>query len=172
MPGKSGSPGMHGKPGSPGAPGRDGRDGRDGTKGDQGSPGKTGPHGPPGPSGINGRNGAKGEPGVHGPPGLKGQRGESGTRGIPGNPGLMTYRNWKECAWKDLSDGKDQGLIKVNVYLTIVYAPTVTPFLSLLQARCWQLSEGVHFRRPHHNYGTPYRQVYEMPHQLRLSRKI
>ena len=24
--------------------------------------------------------------------------------------------------------------------------------------------EGVHFRRPHHNYGTPYRQVYEVSH--------
>ena len=109
-----GIPGMHGKPGSPGAPGRDGRDGREGVKGDQGSLGKTGPQGPPGSPGINGKNGAKGEPGVQGPPGHKGQRGESGTSGIPGTPGVMSYKNWKECAWKNLNDDKDHGLIKVN----------------------------------------------------------
>ncbi|XP_020623543.1 collagen triple helix repeat-containing protein 1-like [Orbicella faveolata] len=93
-----GIPGMHGKPGSPGAPGRDGRDGRDGAKGDEGSSGKTGPQGPPGTPGINGKNGAKGEPGIQGP------------------PGLMSYKNWKECAWKDLNDGKDNGLIKDCVF--------------------------------------------------------
>ena len=79
-------------------------------------PGKTGPQGSPRTPGINGQNGVKGEPGVRGPPGLKGQRGETGTRGIPGNPGVMTYRNWKECAWKNLNEDKDHGLIKVNVY--------------------------------------------------------
>jgi len=110
MPGKPGSPGMHGKPGSPGASGRDGRDGRDGVKGDQGSPGNTGPQGPPGTPGINGKNGAKGEPGLQGPPGQKGQRGESGTSG----PGVMAHKNWIECAWKNVNDNKDQGLIKVN----------------------------------------------------------
>ena len=107
---------MHGKPGSPGAPGRDGRDGRDGAKGEQGSPGKTGPQGPPGTTGINGKNGAKGEPGVHGPPGLKGQRGESGLSGLPGTPGVMAYKNWKECAWKNVDDNKDHGLIKVSLF--------------------------------------------------------
>ena len=34
------------------------------------------------------------------------------------------------------------------------------------------LLEGVHFSRPCHNNGTPYHQIYEMSHQLRLSRKI
>ena len=48
------------------------------------------------------------------PPGQKWQRGESGTSGIPGTPGVMSYKNWKECAWKDLNDNKDHGLIKVN----------------------------------------------------------
>ena len=105
---------MHGKPGCPGAPGRDGRDGRDGAKGEQGSPGKTGPQGPPGIPGINGKNGAKGEPGVQGPTGQKGQRGESGTSGIPGSPAVMAYKNWRECAWKNLNEGKDHGLIKVS----------------------------------------------------------
>ncbi|XP_078367948.1 uncharacterized protein LOC144651810 [Oculina patagonica] len=114
-----GIPGMHGKPGSPGAPGRDGRDGREGAKGDRGNRGRTGPQGPPGPKGspgVNATDGAKGEPGVQGPPGQKGQRGESGTSGIPGTPGAMSYKNWKECAWKNLNDGRDNGLIKDCVF--------------------------------------------------------
>jgi len=36
--------------------------------------------------------------------------------GIPGTPGLMAYKNWKECAWKNLNDEKDQGLIKVREF--------------------------------------------------------
>ena len=94
-----GIPGMHG------FPGRDGRDGREGPKGDPGSPGKTGPRGP---AGVNEKDGAKGEPGVQGPPGPKGERGQSG------HPGLMPFKNWKECAWNKLNDNKDNGLIKVN----------------------------------------------------------
>ena len=109
----AGMPGMHGKPGLPGAPGRDGRDGREGVKGDRGSPGKTGSQGPPG---LKGTPGVKGEPGVQGPPGQKGQRGESGINGIPGTPGVMSFKNWKECAWNNLNEGKDHGLIKVNSY--------------------------------------------------------
>ena len=108
-----GIPGMHGKPGLPGAPGRDGRDGREGVKGDRGSPGKTGPQGPPGPKVT---PGVKGEPGVQGPPGPKGQRGESGVNGILVTPGMMSFKNWKECAWSNLNDNKDHGLIKVNSY--------------------------------------------------------
>ena len=73
--------------------------------------GETGPRGPSGTPGINGNNGAQGKPGVRGPPGPKGQRGESG---IPGTHDGSFYKNWKECAWKDLNDGKDHGLIKVN----------------------------------------------------------
>ena len=80
-------PGTHGKPGTPGIPGRDGRDGRDGN---QGSPGMTGP------------------------PGLQGAKGETGTQGPDGTPGVMSHKNWKECAWKDLNDNKDNGLIKVK----------------------------------------------------------
>ena len=101
----AGIPGTHGKPGSPGLPGRDGRDGREGVKGDLGSPGKTGPQGPPGPTGT---LGAKGEPGAQGPPGQKGQPGESVA------PGVMSFKNWKECAWKNVNEDKDIGLIKVN----------------------------------------------------------
>ncbi|KAL9975689.1 hypothetical protein ACROYT_G012880 [Oculina patagonica] len=113
FPGAPGAAGTHGKPGSPGVPGRDGRDGREGAKGDQGSPGKTGPQGPPGSKGT---RGDKGEPGVQGPPGQKGQRGESGTSGSSNTPGAITYRNWKECVWKNLNDGKDNGLIKDCVF--------------------------------------------------------
>ena len=89
---------MHGKPGSPG---RDGRDGRDGAKGDRGSQGRTGRHGPPG---------NKGEPGIQGPTGQKGQRGESGII----RASTMPFKNWKECAWNNLDDSKDHGLIKVK----------------------------------------------------------
>ena len=93
---------MHGKHCSPGAPGRDGRDGRDGAKGDQGLQGKTGPQGPPGDMG---------------PAGVKGQKGEPGTQGPAlqnGVLGLMPLKNWKECVWKDLNEGKDNGLIQVT----------------------------------------------------------
>ena len=61
-------------------------------------------------------SGCKGEPGVRGPPGQKGERGESGKNGIPGNPGVMSFKNWKECAWKNLNEEKDHGQIKVNSY--------------------------------------------------------
>lgn len=108
-----GMPGMHGKPGLPGAPGRDGRDGRQGVQGDRGSPGKTGPKGPQGPKGD---PGVKGEAGALGPPGQKGRRGESGTNGIPGTPGATPPKNWKECAWKNVNDGRDNGLIKDCVF--------------------------------------------------------
>ncbi|CAH3042149.1 unnamed protein product [Pocillopora meandrina] len=96
-------PGMHGKPGSPGLPGRDGRDGRDGAKGDRGSQGRTGRHGPPG---------NKGEPGIQGPTGQKGQRGESGII----RASTMPFKNWKEYAWNNLDDSKDQGLIKECIF--------------------------------------------------------
>ena len=61
-----------------------------------------------GPPGL---QGAKGETGVQGPRGQKGERGD-------GASGLMSfYKNWKECAWKNLNDEKDHGLIKVNDHI-------------------------------------------------------
>jgi len=60
----------------------------------------TGPAGPPG------LQGTKGETGAQGPSGQKEERGD-------GTSGLMSHKNWKECAWKDLNDEKDNGLIKV-----------------------------------------------------------
>ena len=83
-------PGTHGKPGTPGITGRDGRDGRDGN---QGPAGMTGPIGPPG---------------------LQGTKGETGGQGSSEASGLLSYKNWKECAWKNLNDDKNNGLIKVN----------------------------------------------------------
>ena len=64
-----------------------------------------------GPAGANGKAGAKGERGVQGPPGQKGERGESGASGAPC---VMAFKNWKECAWKNINDDKDNGLIKVS----------------------------------------------------------
>ena len=77
---------------------------RDGAKGDRGLQGKTGPQGPPGdkgPTRVKGEEGAKVEPGTQ------------GTAKQNWEPGPMPFNNWKECAWKDLFDGKDSGLIKV-----------------------------------------------------------
>ena len=96
---------MSAKTGIPGIPGRDGPDGRDGN---QGPPGMTGPAGPPG------LQGTKGETGFQGPRGEKGERGD-------GASGLLSYKNWKECAWKDLNDDKDQGLIKVIDYRALIF---------------------------------------------------
>ena len=86
-------PGTHGKPGTPGIPGRDGRDGRDGN---QGPAGMTGPIGPPG---------------------LQGSKGETGAQGPSDEAaGILSYKNWKECAWKNLNNDKNNGLIKVNYF--------------------------------------------------------
>jgi len=59
-----------------------------------------------GPAGLPGLRGTKGETGAQGPSGRKGERGD-------GTSGLISHKNWKECAWKDLNDDKDNGLIKV-----------------------------------------------------------
>ena len=99
--------------GVPGIPGTPGIPGRDGAKGDQGMPGNTGPQGPPGPTGA---EGARGEQGVPGP------KGESGSSGI------LAIRNWRECAWKNLDDNRDYGLIKVR--LNCIYIKIPLRFIS------------------------------------------
>ena len=38
--------------------------------------------------------------------------GPKGAKGEQGNQGLQ--RNWKQCAWKNIEEGKDSGLIKVR----------------------------------------------------------
>ena len=60
--------------------------------------------------------------GSAGPPGPQGTKGETGVRGPRGygTSGLMSfYKNWKECAGKDLNDDKEHGLIKVNDYTNL-----------------------------------------------------
>ena len=83
----------------------------------------TGPIGPPG------LQGTKGETGVQGPSGPKGERGETGKSGIPGTSGQTHYKNWKECAWQNLNDDTDYGLIKVHD-LYIIYGHGLVFFLS------------------------------------------
>jgi len=56
-----------------------------------------------GPPGL---QGAKGDTGAQRPSGQKRERGD-------GTSGVMFYKNWKECAWKNLNDDRDNGLIKV-----------------------------------------------------------
>ena len=80
------------------------------SNGNQGPPGMTGPAGPLG------LQGTQGETGVQGPSGQKGEPGETGTSGIHGTSILAHYKNWKECAWKDLNDETDIGLIKVTYF--------------------------------------------------------
>ena len=112
-------------------PGRDGRDGRDGAKGDQGIAGNVGPQGLPGvigPAGATGKDGAKRDLGAQGPPGQKGERGE------PGNPAMMPFKNWKECAWKNVNDDRDNALIKVCVM--IIYGDSVYGMLVSLTYHC------------------------------------
>ena len=89
-----------------------------------------GPHGPPGPAGKKGKSGArgnqgppgpKGQQGSSGPPGSRGNKGDTGARGIQGPPGPKgalgsVVRNWKQCVFKKLGDGRDSGLIKVTEF--------------------------------------------------------
>ncbi|KAL9976116.1 hypothetical protein ACROYT_G013368 [Oculina patagonica] len=81
---------VSGVPGVPGVPGLNGRDGAKGDQGPVGAPGKMGPKGPEGP---------KGDQGV---------KGEQATQ--------ASQKNWKQCAWKNLNDGRDYGLIKECVF--------------------------------------------------------
>ena len=58
-----------------------------------------------GPAGVNGKDGAKGE-----------------------TPGPMPFKNWKECAWKDIHSGEQNGLIKVNcLILPFPRSPSTGP---------------------------------------------
>lgn len=80
-------------------PGHNGRNGPKGDQGQAGPPGKMGPKGPQGPKGNQGIRGAQGD---------KGAKGEQITKGL--------QKNWKQCAWRTLSDGRDYGQIKECVF--------------------------------------------------------
>ena len=85
-----------------------GLSGRDGVKGDQGLVGAPGERGPQGPEGLKGRQGPVGPPGKMGPKGTQGEKGDQGpSTAVP-------QRNWKQCVWKKLNDGRDYSLIKVS----------------------------------------------------------
>jgi len=79
--------------------------GHDGAKGDQGAVGAPGKMGPEGPEGS---QGPVGPPGEIGPKGTKGDKGEQGPSAV------VPQRNWKQCVWSKLNDGRDYGLIKVS----------------------------------------------------------
>ena len=53
-----------------------------------------------------------GAPGKMGPKGPGGPKGNQGAKGEQGTP--VSQRNWKQCAWKNINDGRDYGLIKVR----------------------------------------------------------
>ena len=86
-----------------------GESGQVGAKGDMGV---TGPPGPRGIKGEPGRDGNKGDKGVAGSPGPRGVKGEAGPSSKD-----SAHRNWKQCAWKNINDDRDIGLIKVSFNL-------------------------------------------------------
>ena len=93
--------------------------GKQGLQGPKGGTGSTGPAGPlgskgdPGPPGLKGLQGPSGQAGKKGDTGPPGSQGPSGPKGDSGS----FARNWKQCAFKGLSDGRDSGLIKVKAKL-------------------------------------------------------
>ena len=96
--------------------------GDEGPRGKQGLPGTNGGTGSAGPAGKRGSKGDAGPPGLKGPQGPSGQAGKKGDTGPPGSqgpsgpkgaPGSFT-RNWKQCVFKNLNEGRDSGLVKVK----------------------------------------------------------
>jgi len=76
--------------------------------------------GVPGVPGLNGRDGTKGDQGPKGPTGKKGMRGTQGPQGDKGEQGpsgVVPQKNWKQCVWDTLNDGRDYGLIKDCVFV-------------------------------------------------------
>ena len=81
-------------------------------------------NGPNGQNGRNGRNGRNGKDGTNGKDGINGTNGKDGKDGINGTNGKdgkdgkdggnSEGRNWKECAWNNINDPKDNGVIKVS----------------------------------------------------------
>jgi len=73
--------------------------------------------GVPGVPGLNGRDGAKGDRGPVGPPGPNGPPGPKGSQGTKGEQAHAPPKNWKQCAWNSLNDGRDYGLIKDCIFV-------------------------------------------------------
>jgi len=76
--------------------------------------------GPVGPKGEQGTQGLRGNQGPGGPPGKMGPKGREGLKGAKGangeQGGQTMQKNWKQCAWKNLNDDRDNGLIKDCVF--------------------------------------------------------
>ena len=49
--------------------------------------------------------------------GPAGPKGDQGARGIQGPQGPSGGLNWKQCVFNNLNDGRDAGLITVNLNL-------------------------------------------------------
>ena len=60
--------------------------------------------------------GSAGSPGNKGDTGARGSQGPPGPKGAPGSFG----RDWKQCVFKNLNDGRDSGLIKVTIELVVL----------------------------------------------------
>ncbi|KAL9976110.1 hypothetical protein ACROYT_G013360 [Oculina patagonica] len=61
--------------------------------------------------------GVPGVPGVHGRDGVKGDQGPKGPEGPKGDQGAQApQKSWKQCAWKNINEDKDYGLIKECVF--------------------------------------------------------
>ena len=83
------------------------------TRRSQGYDGKPGSVGSPGPKGTQGATRLVGPQGIKGATGAKGSQGPPGPKGPPG-----TLRGkLKQCVFKNIGEGKDNGLIKVNTFL-------------------------------------------------------
>ena len=65
-----------------------------------------------GKDGLNGVNGTNGKDGRNG---KNGEDGKDGQNGIDGKIVKSQKRNWKECAWANVNDGKDSGIV-IKVY--------------------------------------------------------
>ena len=57
-----------------------------------------------GVNGINGKDGRNGK---------NGEDGKAGRDGVDGKVVGCEKRNWKECAWSQLNDSKDRGVLNV-----------------------------------------------------------
>ncbi|XP_006811449.1 uncharacterized protein LOC102804145 [Saccoglossus kowalevskii] len=71
-------------------------------------------------AGIPGIPGSHGNPGRDGRDGTKGERGETGAVGPPGIAELPV-QNIKQCAWQNINDGRDNGIVKVTHLFVFAY---------------------------------------------------
>ena len=56
----------------------------------------------------------RGKDGIDGKKGIDGVNGTNGVDGKDGKDGKDFTRNWKQCAWNKINDGRDSGIVKVS----------------------------------------------------------